>query len=303
MVLLDGVRWTAYIQKMKLNILKIAPLIRRALKEDLGRGDITSLCTVAPEANGLALVMAKQEGVLAGIEICREVFLQTDPSLAVEINKADSSQTELGEVVMNIQGRTRSILAAERTALNFLQHLSGVATLTARYVSAVQGTKARILDTRKTIPGLRLLEKYAVFCGGGQNHRMGLYDMVLIKDNHIEAAGGVSAAIQLARAGVKRNTKIEVEVQNLDQLEEAIALAPDVVMLDNMKPEMMAQACRMVWSSPDREKGRLRIEASGNASLENIRQMAESGVDYISVGALTHSAPALDFSLRLKALG
>ena len=288
---------------MKLNVRKIAPLIKQALKEDLGRGDITSLCTVSPEANGLALIMAKQEGVLAGIEVCREVFLQADPSLAVEVNKADSSQTDLGEVVMNIQGRARSILAAERTALNFLQHLSGVATLTARYVSAVQGTKARILDTRKTIPGLRLLEKYAVFCGGGQNHRMGLYDMVLIKDNHIEAAGGVSAAIQLARAGVKRKTKIEVEVQNLDQLEEAIALAPDVVMLDNMKPEMMAQACRMVWSSPAREKGLLRIEASGNASLENIRQMAESRVDYISVGALTHSAPALDFSLRLKALG
>jgi len=278
-------------------------LIKQALKEDLGKGDITSLYTIDAQANGLALIMAKQEGVLAGIEVCREVFLQVDPEMIIELNKSDSQRVDVGEVVMNIQGKTRSILAAERTALNFLQHLSGIASLTARFAEAVDGTRAKILDTRKTTPGLRLLEKYAVACGGGQNHRMGLYDMVLIKDNHIEAAGGVSAAIQLVRDGVKKNVKIEVEVQNLSQLEEAIALAPDVVMLDNMKPEMMAEACRMVWSSPARDKGPLRIEASGNVNLENIRKTAECGVDFISIGALTHSAPALDFSLRLKALG
>lgn len=278
-------------------------MIKQALKEDLGKGDITSLYTIDAQANGLALIMAKQEGVLAGIEVCREVFLQVDPEMIIELNKSDSQRVDVGEVVMNIQGKTRSILAAERTALNFLQHLSGIASLTARFAEAVDGTRAKILDTRKTTPGLRLLEKYAVACGGGQNHRMGLYDMVLIKDNHIEAAGGVSAAIQLVRDGVKKNVKIEVEVQNLSQLEEAIALAPDVVMLDNMKPEMMAEACRMVWSSPARDKGPLRIEASGNVNLENIRKTAECGVDFISIGALTHSAPALDFSLRLKALG
>lgn len=288
---------------MKLNIKKAVPLIKQALKEDLGKGDITSLYTIDAQANGLALIMAKQEGVLAGIEVCREVFLRVDPGMTIELNKSDSQRVDVGEVVMNIQGKTRSILAAERTALNFLQHLSGIASLTARFVEAVNGTRAKILDTRKTTPGLRLLEKYAVACGGGQNHRMGLYDMVLIKDNHIEAAGGVSAAIQLVRDGVKKNIKVEVEVQNLSQLEEAIALAPDVVMLDNMKPDMMAEACRMVWSSPARDQGLLRIEASGNVNLENIRKTAECGVDYISIGALTHSAPALDFSLRLKALG
>lgn len=290
-------------KEMKFDLAKARPLIKQALKEDLGKGDITSRYTIDPQANGLALIMAKHEGVLAGIDICREVFLQVDPELAIEINSNDSQPVDIGQVVMNIQGRARSILAAERTALNFLQHLSGIASLTAKYVEAVNGTKAGILDTRKTTPGWRRLEKYAVTCGGGENHRMGLHDMVLIKDNHIEAAGGVSAAVQLVRDGVKKKIEIEVEVQNLAQLEEAIALGPDIVMLDNMKPEMMAEACRMVWSSPAREKGMLKIEASGNVSLENVRKIAECGVDYISVGALTHSAPALDFSLRLKALG
>ncbi len=287
---------------MKFDLAKARDLIKQAFKEDIGKGDITSRYTIDPQTSGLALIMAKQEGVLAGIDVCREVFLQVDPELVLEVNTNDSQPVDLGQVVMNIQGRARSILAAERTALNFLQHLSGIATLTAKYVEAVNGTKAKILDTRKTTPGFRLLEKYAVACGGGENHRMGLYDMVLIKDNHIEAAGGVSAAIQLVRDGVKKKVKIEVEVQNLAQLEEAIALGPDIVMLDNMKPEMMAEACRMVWSSPAREKGMLKIEASGNVNLENVRKIAECGVDYISIGALTHSAPALDFSLRLKAL-
>jgi len=287
---------------MKFDLAKARPLIKQALKEDLGKGDITSRYTVDPQAQGLALIMAKQEGVLAGIDICRQVFLQVDPELAIEININDSQTVDLGQVVMNIQGRAQSILAAERTALNFLQHLSGIASLTAKYVEAVSGTRAKILDTRKTTPGWRRLEKYAVACGGGENHRMGLYDMVLIKDNHIEAAGGVSAAVQLVRDGIKKSIKIEVEVQNLPQLEEAIALGPDVVMLDNMKSEMMAEACRMVWSSPARDQGKLKIEASGNVSLDNVRKIAECGVDYISVGALTHSAPALDFSLRLKAL-
>jgi nicotinate-nucleotide pyrophosphorylase (carboxylating) len=176
---------------MKFNIKKTKPLIRQALKEDLGTGDVTSQFTVPENAGGLALIMVKQDGVLAGIDVCRQVFLSVDPELRIEAQAKDGDKVEFGQVVLTIQGKTRSILAAERTALNFLQHLSGIATLTNRYVEAVKGTRAVILDTRKTTPGLRTLEKYAVACGGGHNHRMGLWDMVLIKDNHVEAAGGV----------------------------------------------------------------------------------------------------------------
>jgi nicotinate-nucleotide pyrophosphorylase (carboxylating) len=287
---------------MKLNLKKIAPLIKQALKEDIGKGDITTECTVAENANGLALLMNKQEGVLAGIEVCRSVFLAADPKLEVNALKPDGSLLEYGEIVLTVQGSTRSVLKAERTALNFLQHLSGIATLTAKYAKAVEGTRARILDTRKTTPGLRLLEKYAVACGGGQNHRMGLYDMVLIKDNHIEAAGGAAQALRQAREHNPK-AKIEIEVQNLAQLQDVLPGEPDVIMLDNMKPEMMAEACRLAWSSPARDRGKLRLEASGNVGLDNVRQIAECGVDYISVGAITHSAPVLDFSMGLRALG
>ncbi|MDO9391684.1 MAG: carboxylating nicotinate-nucleotide diphosphorylase [bacterium] len=287
---------------MKLNLKKINPLIKLALKEDIGKGDITTSYTVPEEAQGLALILNKQEGVLAGIDVCRQVFLTVDKDLQMEAPLPDGTWLEYGQVVLTIQGRTKSILTAERTALNFLQHLSGVATATNHFVKVVEGTRAKILDTRKTTPGLRCLEKYAVACGGGQNHRMGLYDMVLIKDNHIEAAGGPAAAIELVRQKNKK-VKIEIEVQSLAQLEEAAALEPDVIMLDNMKPEMMAEACRMVFSLPARDKGKLKLEASGNVSLETVRQIAECGVDYISVGAITHSAPALDFSLGLKSLG
>ncbi len=279
------------------------PIIRRALKEDLGKGDITSQFTVGAEAGGLALVMAKQEGVLAGVDVCREVFLMVDQSIKVEVQKKDGDRIEFGQVVLTAQGRTRSILAAERTALNFLQHLSGIATLTAKYVEAIKGTRAVILDTRKTTPGLRALEKYAVACGGGRNHRLGLWDMVLIKDNHIEAAGGVANAIRKVKEADHGKVRIEVEVQNLSQLEEAAAEEPDVIMLDNMKPERMAEACRLAFSHPARDQGKLKLEASGNVTLENVRQIAECGVDYISIGAITHSAHAFDFSLQLKAVG
>jgi nicotinate-nucleotide pyrophosphorylase (carboxylating) len=288
---------------MKLNLKTLKPLIKQALKEDLGTGDITSQFTVPEDAGGLALVLAKQDGVLAGIEVCRQVFLAVDPAIKADVQIKDGENVELGQVVLAIQGKTRSILAAERTALNFLQHLSGIATLTARYVEAVKGTRARILDTRKTTPGLRALEKYAVACGGGQNHRMGLWDMVLIKDNHIEAAGGVADAIRKVMGADHGKMRIEVEVQNLAQLEEAVAEEPDVIMLDNMKPERMAEACRLAFSHPARDRGKLKLEASGNVGLENVRSIAECGVDYISVGAITHSAPALDFSLQLKAVG
>jgi nicotinate-nucleotide pyrophosphorylase (carboxylating) len=287
---------------MGLDLVKIQPLIDAALAEDVGTGDITSQYTVAQDASGLALIMAKQEGVLAGLGVSRQVFLTAGTGLKIDDQKQDGDALGMAEVVMTIQGNTRAILAAERTALNFLQHLSGIATATARYVEAIKGTRAKILDTRKTTPGLRALEKYAVACGGGQNHRMGLYDMVLIKDNHIEAAGTVTAAVRQARAadGAK---PLEVEVQNLAQLEEAIAAEVDIIMLDNMKPELMERACRMAWASPARDQGKLRLEASGNVTLENVRRVAECGVDFISIGAITHSAPAFDFSLRLKPLG
>jgi nicotinate-nucleotide pyrophosphorylase (carboxylating) len=288
---------------MPLDLDKIQGLIEQALAEDIGPGDVTSRLTVPEQACGLALIMAKQEGVLAGLGVCRRVFLSVDPGLAIEEHKQDGDALGLGEVAMTIQGRTRSILAAERTALNFLQHLSGIATLTARYVDAVRGTRAKVLDTRKTAPGLRLLEKYAVACGGGTNHRMGLHDMVLIKDNHIEAAGGVTAAIRAARERGPAGVTVEVEVQNHAQLDEAIAAEADIIMLDNMRPEQMAEACRKVWSSPARDRGKLKLEASGNVSLDNVRRIAECGVDFISVGAITHSAPVLDVSLRLKPLG
>ncbi len=286
---------------MEFDVTKIQPLIAAALAEDIGSGDITSCATVAENACGLALIMAKQEGVLAGIGVARQVFLTVDPALQADAQKQDGERLGLGEVVMTVQGNTRAILAAERTALNFLQRMSGVATATAAYVEAVKGTRAKILDTRKTAPGLRSLEKYAVTCGGGINHRMGLYDMVLIKDNHIEAAGTVTAAIKLARSaeGAK---PLEVEVQNLAQLEQAVAAEADIIMLDNIKPEMMERACRMVWASPARDQGKLKLEASGNVTLSNVRRVAECGVDFISVGAITHSAPAFDFSLRLKPL-
>jgi len=287
---------------MELDSAKIQPLIDGALAEDIGDGDVTSNCTVAADASGLALVMAKQEGVLAGIAVARQVLLTVDPGLRVEAQKNDGDMLGLGQVVLTAQGNTRAILAAERTMLNFLQHLSGVATAAAVFVEEIKGTRAKILDTRKTTPGLRALEKYAVACGGGQNHRMGLYDMVLIKDNHIEAAGTVTAAIERVRKaqGAK---PLEVEVQNLPQLEEAIAAEADIIMLDNMTPELMERACRMAWASPARDQGKLKLEASGNVTLENVRRVAECGVDFISIGAITHSAPAFDFSLRLKPLG
>ena len=288
---------------MKINLKKVKPLIGQALKEDIGKGDITSELTVSAEACCLALVMAKQDGVLAGIDVCREVFLTVDQGLKAEVQKKDGVMVEFGQVVLTIQGNTRSILAAERTALNFLQHLSGIATITSKFVETVKGTNAKILDTRKTMPGLRQLEKYAVACGGGQNHRMGLYDMVLIKDNHIEAAGGVGLAVRKVKESDHGRLRIEVEVQNLSQLAEAVAGEADVVMLDNMGPEQMAEACRAIMDAPAREQGKLRLEASGNVSLENVREVAECGVDFISIGAITHSAPALEFSMKLKAVG
>jgi nicotinate-nucleotide pyrophosphorylase (carboxylating) len=273
---------------------KIMQLIDLALAEDVGKGDLTSEALLESRLSGKAAIIAKQQGVLAGLLVAEMVFKKTDPAAVFHMLKQDGEKIKKGERIALIQGRIRGILAAERTALNFLQRLSGIATLTAEYVEKIKGTNARILDTRKTTPGLRTLEKDAVKAGGGENHRMGLFDMFLIKENHIQAAGGIREAIKRAKS--KRwGKKIEVEVRNLKELNEAIKAKPDWIMLDNMRIEQIRKAVRMIRSASPVVK----IEASGSVSLKNVRRIALTRVDYISVGALTHSAPALDLSLIL----
>ena len=271
--------------------------IKSALREDLGdTGDITSQFCLESTLPGKAVIISKETGVVAGLIVAQLTFRELDAGLHAVILKNDGDRVVAGEAVLEAGGRAASILTAERTALNFLQRLSGIASLTARFVENVAGTAARILDTRKTTPGLRSLEKYAVRAGGGENHRFGLFDMVLIKENHIAAAGGITRAISNVRSGLRHRVlpapavKIEVEVRNLDELKEALELCPDRVLLDNMDLRQIQQAVRLV-------AGRLPLEVSGGVTLDNVRQIAQCGVDFISVGALTHSAPALDFSL------
>ena len=271
--------------------LLIEPVVRAALAEDLGRaGDITSQACVAPEARLQVQFAARQAGVIAGLDCARLAMAAMDPALRFSAQRRDGDRLEAGEVLARVEGNARAILAAERTALNLLGRLSGVATLTCAYVDAVAGTKARIVDTRKTTPGLRLLEKYAVRCGGGVNHRFGLDDAILIKDNHVAAAGGVGAALDRAKASAGHLVQIEVEVDSLEQLDEALAHQPDVIMLDNFSPDRLREAVR-------RTAGRVRLEASGGVNLQTVRAIAETGVDVISVGALTHSAAVLDIGL------
>jgi nicotinate-nucleotide pyrophosphorylase (carboxylating) len=272
-------------------------LVRLALAEDVGAGDATTLATVAPDARGRARVVAKQTLVAAGVEAALAVFHACDPELVVTTPVADGDRVLPDEDVLLVSGRLPPILTGERTALNFLGRLSGVATLTRHFVDAVHGTGARILDTRKTTPGWRSLEKAAVRAGGGFNHRMGLYDFVLVKDNHVAAAGGVTAAVQRVRTSQAATLPLEVEVTSLDELEEALRLRVKRVLLDNLSPETMAEAVRRAHRlGPERPE----LEASGNVTLENVRAVAETGVDWISVGALTHSAPSADLSLRVE---
>jgi nicotinate-nucleotide pyrophosphorylase (carboxylating) len=274
----------------KLDPSLVAGAVRAALAEDLGQaGDITSAATIPAEATATATFGARKAGVLAGLPLAEAAFRQVDPSVRFEAVLHDGDRVAAGAVVARVEGNARAILAAERVALNYLCHLSGVATATAGLVTAVKHTRAVILDTRKTTPGFRVLEKYAVACGGGQNHRMGLHDAILIKDNHIAVAGGVGAAIRAARAHAP-NVKLEIEVGSLAQLDEAMAERPDIVMLDNMTLADMREAVKRV-------AGRAKLEASGNVTLETIRPIAETGVDYISSGWITHSAPALDLGL------
>jgi nicotinate-nucleotide pyrophosphorylase (carboxylating) len=289
-----------------LSLAHLARIVADALIEDIGQGDVTSTPIIAADTPLHGAFLCKADGVIAGLDVVAEVFRQVGSAN----NQPGSAERQLGmgtivytplvpdgaavapgDIVSRVSGHGPGILIAERVALNFLQRMSGIATLTRRYVDAVAGTNAKILDTRKTVPGLRLLDKLAVTLGGGVNHRAGLYDMVLIKDNHIEAAGGITAAVERVRAGGCA-LPIEVEVESLAQLDEALALGVERIMLDNMTPDVMRQAVQ-------RTAGRVELEASGGITLESVRAVAETGVDLISVGALTHSAPALDISLEI----
>lgn len=272
-----------------------APLVARAiseaLAEDLGlAGDITTDATVPAGKRAAALIGARKSGVIAGLDLAEAAFRALDPACVFERLTEDGDEIAAGAAAARVEGDARALLTAERVALNYMCRLSGIATLTRRYVDAVRGTKAQIVDTRKTTPGLRAFEKYAVRCGGGHNHRTGLFDAILIKDNHIVAAGGLSLAIQAARSHAGHMVKLEVEVDTLEQLEEALKHKIDAVLLDNMSPAMLAKAVEMAG-------GRVVTEASGGVSLETVRAIAQSGVDLISAGALTHSAPILDLGL------
>ena len=267
-------------------------IIRAALAEDLSQGDITSTAIVAPKQEAQAEIIAKAPGVLAGLSVMGRVFHLVDDALTMTTGLHDGAKVEPGQEIARVVGPAAALLSAERTALNFLQRLSGVATVTSQAVVATQGLKAQIIDTRKTTPGLRTLEKYAVRMGGGRNHRFHLGDAVMIKDNHIAAAGGITAAVQRVREQIGPMVKIEVETEDLAQVQEALACRVEMIMLDNMSLPLMTQAVALVGSQA-------RTEASGGIRLENIRSVAMTGVDYISLGWLTHSAPALDISLNI----
>lgn len=277
-----------------MNLPDIKKLIQSALEEDIKTGDITTLAIIPENLISKASVSIKADGIISGLEIMRNVFLQMDSSIVISLLKNDGDKVKAGDIAALIEGKTRSILTAERTALNFLQRMSGIASAAGELRKIVDGTKAKIIDTRKTAPGLRVLDKLAVKHGGCSNHRFGLFDMFLIKDNHIAAAGSISKAIKLCkkyRDEKQLNNKIEVEVKNLDELQEAINENPDIIMLDNFDVESIRIAVQLV-------NGKILLEASGGINKNNIRDYAETGIDFISIGALTHSVTALDISLE-----
>jgi nicotinate-nucleotide pyrophosphorylase (carboxylating) len=280
---------------MSLDPTFVADVVARALAEDVGSGDVTTRATVPEGAQGVATITQKAPGVVFGLDVAEAAFRQSDGALTVERLSPEGAWQEPGTPVLRVAGSAAGILTAERTALNFLQRLSGVATLTAQYVRAIEGTDARILDTRKTTPTLRPLEKAAVVAGGGTSHRFGLFDMVLIKENHVAAAGGIGNAVRAARALAGDGIAIEVEAQTAAEVREALEAGAPRILLDNMTPDEMRAIVAEV-------AGRAELEASGNVNLDTVRGVAETGVDLISVGALTHSAPALDLSLILERL-
>jgi len=271
---------------------QLAPIVQQALDEDIADGDVTTLCTIPAETAGSGDFIAKADGIIAGLKVAALTFALIDERVQVSFAVRDGDPVRTGQVFGAVSGPTRALLSGERTALNFMQRMSGIATATHRYVAAVRPYRAIILDTRKTAPGLRLLDKWAVALGGGQNHRIGLFDMVLIKNNHITAAGSITAAIERVRACDERHRPIEVEVRTLDELREALSLQPDRILLDNMRLDQLRAAVQLA-------AGRVPLEASGNVTLETVNAIAATGVDYISSGALTHSVRALDISLTL----
>lgn len=272
---------------------QVRDLVLRALQEDIGTGDITTDAIVSEERQATGRIWAKADGVVAGLPLLPIVFQTVDPSVQVELLAADGQAVAAGTTLARVKGSARAILTGERVALNFLQRLSGIATRTARLVEQIRFYNCRIVDTRKTAPGLRILEKYAVTAGGGLNHRFGLYDAVLIKDNHIAVAGGLLEAVSAVRRHLGHTYKIEVEVETMEQLAQALESGVDIIMLDNMPPEMMKEAVKQV-------DGRALVEASGGITEETLQDVAKTGVDFISVGALTHDVKALDISLDVE---
>jgi len=270
-------------------------LVELAFAEDIGDGDHTTLCSIPATEQGKSKLLVKEEGILAGIEIAKSVFNKLDPELKVEVYINDGSHVIPGDEAFVVEGKVQSILQAERLVLNIMQRMSGIATITNKYVKLLEGTKAKVLDTRKTTPGMRMLEKQAVKIGGGENHRIGLFDMILLKDNHVDFAGGIENAITRAQQYLKdknKNLKIEVEVRNIDELNEALRVGGvDRIMLDNFTTEKTREAVDIV-------NGRVELESSGGITFDTIRDYALTGVDYISVGALTHSVKSLDMSLK-----
>ena len=271
----------------------LIPILQRALAEDIGTGDLTTSSILSPDLKLAGQIVARNQGIVAGLEVAGLVFELVDQEIVATFHVADGDSIARGQTLAQVRGPGTGVLSGERVALNFLQRMSGIATLTHQFVEAVKGSKAVILDTRKTAPGLRVLDKLAVRLGGGENHRFGLYDMVLIKDNHIAAAGSISQAINKVRASIGKALAVEVEVKSMAEFEEALAFRPDRIMLDNMSLQDMSRAVALA-------AGRVELEASGNVTLENVTDIAGTGVDFISVGALTHSARALDISLEIN---
>jgi len=279
--------------KSTLNLEVIKSVIDYALKEDVGDGDITTNSLIPLELQAKATMVAKSSGVIAGLGVAEYVFITLSPDIIWKPFVTDGDEVTKGDLILEITGSYRALLTGERLALNFLQRMSGIATMTAKYVNELSGYTTKILDTRKTVPGLRILDKYAVLMGGGTNHRIGLYDMVLIKDNHIKIAGGISRAIAQIKKNSSNGIKIEVETTTIEEVRESLAAGVDIIMLDNMSNKTMAECVKLVG-------GRAKVEASGNMTLERLKEVAATGVDFISIGALTHSVTAFDISMNIE---
>jgi nicotinate-nucleotide pyrophosphorylase (carboxylating) len=273
----------------------ISELIELAFAEDIGDGDHTTLCCIPPDAMGKSRLIIKEDGIIAGVEMAKQIFYHFDPDLKIDVFIQDGSEVKKGDIAFTVEGKVQSLLQTERLALNVMQRMSGIATVTRKYVKALEGTHTKVLDTRKTTPGMRLMEKEAVKAGGGANHRIGLFDMILLKDNHVDFAGGIEQAITRARQYLKekgKDLKIEIEVRNFDELAQALKTGGiDRIMLDNFSIEDTREAVRRI-------NGRYETESSGGITFDTLRAYAETGVDYISVGALTHSVKSLDMSLK-----